>query len=261
MVTRRTLLALAGAGLVLGLPAGRSQAAPARLGSLAPRRLALVIGNARYEGTPTLTNVPADAKLMADTLAALDFAVRPVCDANGADLATAFRDWLAEGRESDVRAVYYAGHGMELAGRTWLLPAREPLPTLTDLPQRAFNLSEVVASAAAHVRGVTLVFYDACRTSPLHSGKAAVPPQKRDRPPSGVLVAYAAMPGQFVSDGRDGQSPFARALARHLRQPDQAIEDALKQVASEVQNETGRQQQPVYLSSLTGRFCVRPGKC
>lgn len=261
MLTRRTLLASASAGMALGTLARLSHAAPATLGSLTPRRLALVIGNAIYDGEKPLPHVPADAKLMADTLKTLDFAVRPIADANSADLAAAFRDWLVEGRKADVRAVYYAGHGMELGGSIWLLPAREPVPALSDLQNRAFNLSEVIASASAYAQGVTLVFYDACRTSPLHSGKAAIPPAVRTRPPSGVLVAYAAMAGQFVSDGRDGQSPFARALARHLQQTDQAIEDALKQVASDVQDATKRRQQPVFMSSLTGRFCVRPGRC
>jgi hypothetical protein len=93
------------------------------------RKVALVIGNADYPGKARLANTTADARLMADTFRALGYETTLLQDVDRAAMIRAVAQ-LAEGmKEGGVAALYFAGHGLQLAGENYLLPMN--LPPLT----------------------------------------------------------------------------------------------------------------------------------
>src|ERR1700752_1013377 len=88
----------------------------------ADRRVALVIGIGAYKNLSALDNPVSDAKAIAASLRGRGFEVHEYYDALRGDLLNALEDFQAATAGADVALVYYAGHGMELAGENVLAP-------------------------------------------------------------------------------------------------------------------------------------------
>ena len=123
----------------------------------AAQRVALVIGNSAYEHTDPLRNPGNDAAGMASALGRLGFEA-----VLGTDLdLDGFYDTLGEfdeaSRGADATLFFYAGHGLQVRGKSWLAPAvvkhsPDPFEGGRALAQAA-NLGEppVVAGGAPEV--------------------------------------------------------------------------------------------------------------
>ena len=86
------------------------------------RRVALVVGASAYVAVPHLANTLADATEIAAALRRLGFDVDLVTDPDRAALEAAVRQ-LGERASGAVAALFFfAGHGVEVSGRNWLLP-------------------------------------------------------------------------------------------------------------------------------------------
>ena len=104
-------LLLAAALLVAGGPA------------FAEKRVALVIGNAAYQNVPRLPNPVNDGNTIATTLKDAGFdVVDNRHDLSAADTRRALRDFADRARDADIAVVYYAGHGLQVRGRYYLVP-------------------------------------------------------------------------------------------------------------------------------------------
>src|ERR1044071_1947680 len=93
------------------------------LGTIAAKadgRVALVIGNGAYQNLSTLTNPVSDAKAVAASLRGHGFQVFEHYDIARGDLLNALEDFQRAADAATVAVVYYAGHGMELAGKNVL---------------------------------------------------------------------------------------------------------------------------------------------
>jgi uncharacterized caspase-like protein len=77
--------------------------------------------------------------------------------------------------------------------------------------------------------------------------------------PSGTVLVYSTSPGKVAADGPKGQrnSPFTKSLLRAMQQPNQPIEQVLKDVRRQVLLETNGEQVPWENSSLVGDFVFR----
>ena len=120
MSRRRLLACLALAPVLWNSP--RDARAQARVDTSRQRRVALVIGNARYPEFP-LDNPEHDARLIARTLRGLDFEVREHLNLNARDFKRVLREFVQRMGDDQVASVfYYAGHGVQIGGRNFLLP-------------------------------------------------------------------------------------------------------------------------------------------
>jgi hypothetical protein len=115
------------AGLfLLALAAAPARAQNGRGVGVSPagvRRVALVIGNGAYRNAPRLANPVNDARDVAALLRSLGFEVIAGEDQSAEQmkrLAAEFGERLA--REGGVGLFYYAGHGVQVGGRNYLLP-------------------------------------------------------------------------------------------------------------------------------------------
>lgn len=226
------------------------------------RRVALVIGNSDYARTADLRNPAADAGLMARTLQQAGFG------AVTADLdlgVNAFRTKLQAFRQladtADVAVVYYAGHGIEVDGETWLLPVDADIVDARDLPDIAINLTRLLdAVQSAPLR---IVIVDACRNNPFRGsiriregertrsvGERGLTPINR----SGMMILYAAAPGNVASDGAGENSPFALALAQYLPQPGLDIHRLPSLIRDRTLELTNGSQEPYLASSIPATF-------
>src|SRR5262245_40601 len=88
----------------------------------ATERVALVIGNSSYERLPRLGNPANDASDLSQSLRRLGFSVTVVTDATFEKFRVALREFSQAAANAELAVLYYAGHGIEVAGENWLIP-------------------------------------------------------------------------------------------------------------------------------------------
>ena len=224
----------------------------------AQKRVALVIGNARYAVSP-LANPANDAMAIAKTFDSLGFTTTTVIDATKSRMEQALAKLAADASGADIAAVFFAGHGTERDGRNYLIPVDAALARASDLDLQAISLTTVVDQLAGASK-LRLVMLDACRNNvfPLAGNKrSSARGLARVEPDDNTLIAYAAKDGTTADDGASGasNSPFTSALLKHLPTPGLEITFVLREVRDDVIRSTGRQQQPYVYGSL-GREAV-----
>ena len=127
-----------------------------------PRRVALVIGNSTYVAAPHLANSGADAKLIAEALRHAGFTnVDLKVDLSKPSFERALQEFQKKADGAAVALVYYAGHGLEVDGRNWLVPVDATLADERDLPFQAIDL-DVVLGTVTHAKDLGRAVLDAC---------------------------------------------------------------------------------------------------
>lgn len=257
MNTRRTLLkAMTLAPAVL---AARPFSA---LAASDPSRVALVIGNNAYAAAP-LANAANDARAMADVLRQANFGVDLQVDASRATLAGAIEAFGKAVAGSDVKLAlfYYAGHGVQVDWRNYLLPVDVSVASTEDIKSRCVDLGLLLGHLSKTKDKAFVVILDACRDNPF--GATYKPSQQglsQFDAPSGSLLAYATSPGNVAADGSGGKHGlYTENLLREFSARETRIEDAFKRVRLNVRLASRGQQIPWESTSLENDIFIFPG--
>jgi hypothetical protein len=227
------------------------------------KRLALVIGNAAYQGYAPLRNPVNDATDLANVLKKINFDVRLETNLNYADMEDAilaFYEKLSE--NPGVGLFYFAGHGVQHEGESYLIPvdAKRLLKNIRHLRSKTVSASYVLDTMKATGSQVNLLILDACRNAPSfvrslsNRGELDMPGLGHLPSVSGSLVAYAASPGGISKDGDGRNSPYVKHLMKWITKPNFTINQVLKKVRQGVLEETGGEQSPGYYDELTEDF-------
>ena len=275
LLTRRTVLGCAaGAAALCGVPA---IAAPGTADGGGAQRVALVIGNGAYRTAP-LRNPPGDAAAIATTLRGLGYDVTLRQNTRLADLIESLRAFSLRAPKASVRMLFYAGHGVQVKGRNYLVPIDADPKSEDDIPKQSADVGEFIDRLSAIPTGANIVVLDACRVNPFAGGVIVGPDGRRLKfrgatpgglatldAPVGTLVAFSTAPNGVALDGTDGQhSVYARHLLANLPTPGLPIEQLFKRVRIAVAEDTKRVQVPWESSSLTADFCFKSnadGRC
>ena len=245
---RALLLRAATLSLSLALGLGAAQAA-------SDTRVALVIGNAAYAGAPLLNPVN-DARAVGDALQAMGFTVIAVRDASKAQMeaAIARAGALLKGRDG-VGLLYYAGHGLQLDWRNYLVPVDANVASAADVRAQTVDVQAAIDAFRLAGNRVSIVVLDACRDNPFADGASGKGLAQMDAPP-GTLLAFATAPGQVAEDGdaRGGNGLYTQHLVRELRQPGTKVEDVFKRVRLQVRRQSAGRQVPWESTSLEDDF-------
>ena len=237
-----------------------SRVADARL----ERRVALVVGNGAYKTAP-LANPGNDAADMGAALQSVGFQVTTLRDASLRQMREATRRFEEAAVNADVALIFFAGHGIEAKGRNFMIPVDADIAREYELEDQAFDaglwLSMLEGARGQNAQRVNIVILDACRDDPLTRKwrSSAGRGLGRMDAPSGTLLVYSTSPGRVAADGPRGQrnSPFTKNLLQAMQQPNQPIEQVLKDVRRQVMLETNGDQVPWENSSLVGDFVFR----
>jgi hypothetical protein len=242
-------------------------AMPARAAEVAkPARIALVIGNSRYEtAVGPLRNTVNDAKAMAKALRTLGFAVIEKSNVTRDELLSAMLQFRTKLRGAEVGLFYFAGHGISVAGANYLLPVKSGYsPEGVDATglrllaeTKLFNVEQAVAEMTHAGVNCNLVILDACRSTPVarnpRTRDAAVPGGLVEmNPPAGSLIAFATDAGSTASDGDGISGLYTGQLTKHLLTPGLSIEQVFKRTRAGVMERSGGTQVPAEYSRLIG---------
>ena len=134
----------------------------------AEKRVALIIGNSAYQQAGTLANPVNDAKEMATALKDLGFVVLLGLDLDKRAFDIKVRDFSRALADADTGVFFYAGHGLQIAGRNYLIPIDAQLQRERDVDFEAVGLEFILKQMELEREGKTnIVFLDACRDNPL----------------------------------------------------------------------------------------------
>lgn len=218
------------------------------------RRTALVIGNSDYSSSP-LKNPVNDAEDLAKLLNAHGFEVLLRRNVTEKQMKHAVLEFGEKLKRGGVGLFYYAGHGMQVKGRNYLIPVGSSVASESDVEFEAMDAARVLGKMEEAENSINLVILDACRNNPFsrsfRSGSAGL---ARMEAPTGSLIAYATAPGSVAADGEGRNGVYTRHLLTNLQVPGLTIEKVLKNVRVAVLKETDRLQTPWESSSLTGEF-------
>lgn len=220
-------------------------------------RVALVVGNGKYQNRP-LRNPENDADDVASALEDLGFKVINVRNAGSPELKAAIDQYLKMLRSSDVGLVYFSGHGVEYAGRNYLLPVDFQANEEDEIPRQSIDLTVLVDKVTKAQGKLNIVIVDACRSSFLSSTNRSVAQGlAKMSPVEGTILAFSTAPGQIANDGAGRNSPYTDSLIRTLKKPGLKVEDIFKETAKLVEIQTAGRQHPWYTSNLTSDYALR----
>ena len=225
----------------------------------AAKRVALVIGNAEYRHASRLANPLNDAADIAAALGRLGFAVTRLDNAGYDAMRKGLRAFTRAAATSEIAVVFYAGHGIEVDGRNFLIPVDARLASDQDVEYEAVPL-DLVSRSVDRASELRLIVLDACRDNPFakqmtRSGatRSIGRGLARVEPAGETLVAYAAKGGSVAADGEGRNSPYSTALLAHLEQPGLEVGLMFRKVRDAVLRTTGGRQEPFVYGSLSSK--------
>ena len=242
-----------------------------------PPRIRAFVLSQSYRATPrfALANTTADAELIARAFRRLDFdSVVHHGDGSPAETAARIAAYLDSLDPNTIALVYVAGHGVEIGGENLLL---------LEGAESFLSLQALVQTMRQRA-GIAILFLDACRNNPFGaedaararvsravaldsqgpvtlqtiglaelSAAAGAPGRLRafQLQGSNIKIVFATDPANVALDDVEGSrhSPFAAALARHIRRP-YSLDDIVSHVTGEVVRVTRRAQYPWSQGSL-----------
>jgi hypothetical protein len=237
----------------------------------AERRVALVVGNDRYENLPAdqqLQRAANDARAVGEALGRLGFSVLQGENLKRQALIDKFAEMAGQLGAGDTAFFFFAGHGVSIDGANYILPT--DIPDVSSPGQEArlrlASLSETEIASTLKGRGVrvAVIVLDACRNNPFRRpGGRAIGGERglvRSDPVRGVFSLYSAGAGQTALDrlGRadtDSNSVFTRVLVPALAKPGRDLSALAVEVREEVAQlagTVGHEQYPAYYDEIIG---------
>ncbi|MBL8343074.1 MAG: caspase family protein [Rubrivivax sp.] len=249
------------AAVLLGLATPGPPAAAQGNAEAAQRRTALVIGNSAYADAP-LANSANDARAMAQVLRATGFAVQLHVDVDQRQMLAAVREFGERLKATGGTGLFYfAGHGVQIKGRNFLVPIRADITHEDEVAYAALDAQAVLDKMESAGNGTNIIILDACRNNPfVRSTRNTQQGLALMDAPVGTLVAFATAPGSVAIDNLPGMRNglYTTHLMEAIRRPGLKVEEVMKLTRAGVLRASGNRQMPWETSALVGDFYFQP---
>ena len=221
------------------LPAPAQDAVPAKA-----KRLALVIGNGAYKDAP-LPNPLNDVDDMEKALRDSGFTVIKRQNASLREMHLALREFGDRLDRQGTGIFYFAGHGLQVRGRNYLMPVDADIAREDEVAFTALDLGAVMEKLDSAKNPVNIVILDACRNNPFGSRiQTSAKGLAQVEAPPGTLIAFATAPGSTAADGSGRNGLYTQHLVKQIERPGAAIEEVFKAVRAGVRADSKNQQIP-----------------
>ncbi len=228
----------------------------------AAQKTALVIGNSNYPNLGKLDNPVNDAADISEKLRILGFDVDDKYDLDRRQMRNAIREYARKLKKKGGGGIFfYAGHGMQVKGKNYLIPINTDIQSEFEVPDEAVEADMLLRSLEDAGNPLNIVVLDACRNNPFaRSFRSSEKGLARMEGGSGTLIAYSTAPGKTASDGAPGgrNSPYAKHLLKNMTKTGLSIEQVFKRVRVGVEDDTNGTQTPWETSSLRSDFYFVP---
>lgn len=239
-------------------------------------RVALVIGNSDYQQVGSLRNTVNDASDIAHVLRAYEFAVIERLNLTHQQMQQTVRCFANTLKENGVGLFYYAGHGVQIGDRNYLLPVDFYLQDKNPAVQfkaHSTEANEILRILEDNHSATNIIILDACRNNPFQvltrgieqaqetleiteiADKNGLAPMVA---PPGSYIAFATEPGNTSSDGVGENGLFTEKLLQFIKQPMLEITQVFNQTRAEVVKASYGKQVPWTRSSMLGSFYFSP---
>jgi uncharacterized caspase-like protein len=208
----------------------------------ATERVALIIGNGAYQSESPLANPSNDAADVAALLRNLGFEVIEGRDLSKRDLERKLKEFRAKLEEIQpaadfdpdtsppVALFYYSGHGIQVAGRNFVIPVDAKIDKPADVDFETVDMDAILRAMQGDAWASVIVL-DACRDNPFarslarslkgatRGGESAFQGLAEMRAQNGSFIIYATDPGNVALDGTGRNSPFTSAFLKNAPKP------------------------------------------
>ncbi len=238
-------------------------------GAIAAKRVALVIGNDDYVQVTDLKKAVSDARAIGATLGSVGYEVIVAENVTRREMNRQLQHFASQLDVGDEALFFFAGHGVEIAGRNYLLPTDIPSakPGQEDfVTTEAIAVDRVLDRIRARGTRVSILVLDACRDNPFpKAGTRSLGSTRglaRTAAPEGTFIMYSAGVGQTALDRLSDADPspnsiFTRSLIPLLKTPGLSLTRTARQVRRDVQklaSTVSHEQRPAYYDEVTGDF-------
>ena len=256
-------------------------------------RVAWVIGNERYKDAP-LKNPVNDANAISAALKKIGFEVKVTKNASLSSVHSYLDTFGKKAKKAKVAVIYFAGHGVQINDKNYLIPTNFALKSGADLRLRKLVSLDSFMVEASQASRLGVVMVDACRDNPFQEvfklqleslsedddkdtgtnattiqilqsktpttrGLARVT-EKPTEASRRILVSLATEQGDVALDGSGKHSPYAKAILENIDST-QDIRKILSRVKQSVIADTGGRQTPYLYTTLDKRNYCLTAKC
>jgi hypothetical protein len=232
-----------------------------------PTRRALVIGNDNYQSVPRLLNAREDAQAMARSLTDMGFRVQLELDLRERNMRAALRQFKSSVEGGDEVIIFFAGHGVQLAGTNYLLPVDITGENEEQIRDESIQLQRILDDMTEKRAKFTLAMLDACRDNPFKGsgrsfGSRGLAPTNAA---TGQMVIFSAGTGQQALDKLGPNDPeknglFTRVFLKEMQKPGISVDRILRNVRTEVVNlakTVGHDQVPAIYDQVVGEYFLK----
>jgi len=226
-------------------------------------RVAFIIGNGGYPKSLALKNPLNDATAIEKQLTSLGFEAKSYKDLKVAEVSGLRQQMESRLKRNSVLFFYYAGHGVQIDGRNYLLPVDATLNDGDKASQESLYLGDVLHAIERMRPKIAVVILDACRDNPFKDQKNSATAKQglaRVDPPTSTVVFYATRPGGTAQDGDYENGVFTKALLEEMVKPDQPLEVVFRRVSTAVFKTTKSEQEPWIEGVIREEFIVNLGE-
>ena len=232
------------------------------------KRVALVIGNDDYEHVADLKKAVNDGRTISELLEKVGYDVVFATNVSRRGFNRNLQKAVSKLEAGDEALFFFAGHGVEIDGRNYLLPTDIPSaqPGQESLVKgEAIAVDDVLEELQGRKPSVSVLILDACRDNPFKAYGRSVGGTRgfaRIAAPSGTFIMYSAGVGQTALDRLSDDDPnpnsvYTRTLVPLLARPGYSLPNIAREVRRQVERLAGTMQhlqRPAYYDELTGDY-------
>ncbi|MEZ6125583.1 MAG: caspase family protein [Planctomycetaceae bacterium] len=223
------------------------------------RRVALVVGNSRYEEAP-LKNPSNDADAVSRALQDLGFSVTLKKDLTKAQLEESVDVVTAGLQTGDLCLIFYAGHGQSFENENYLIPIGAKLERPQHVAERCVSVNYLLRALRFSDCSLKVVIVDACRNNPFRSfNRSTLGLTKIEEAPEGTIVSFSTSPQTPALDGDGNNSPFVKHLVQAMQSRAEQLEIVrlFREASQAVKTETGQRPFLDFDASMPDYFLKR----
>jgi len=229
-------------------------------------RKALVIGNDGYKFVNKLSNAKEDANAIAQNLSKVGYKVTLKVDQTEKEMKAVLRSFKSQVEAGDEVAIFYAGHGIQLANTNYLLPIDVAGEGEEQIKDEAISLQRILDDMSDKKVKFTLAMIDACRDNPFKGNGRSIGTAGRGLAPTsaatGQMIVFSAGTGQQALDklgpnDKDKNGLFTRIFIKEMQKSGVTIDQLVRNVRAEVvvtAKTIGHDQVPAIYDQVVGEF-------